>query len=448
MKKILFLLFSVLAVIISCSKTDSIPANFTLEVRGYSEEKLYTFGKEQYVYLWATKSWADNQISNVEYKIDQTVLDEYNKENATSLKMLPKEVFNSNKSVFKVNDETRNAKFKVGVNPEKLIEMGGQYDSLEYALAYRLYNNGVAVENPYGNIVVGIKVLRPEISVTSEAKSSYNVIDIGDYFRISLPLSINFENKKDFDIQVVNNIEMTKQYNKTHGTEYNHIPIDSIEWYEDSITFPKNKENFKLGYYIKSSAIKAGYNILPLKLNNLPEYIQLNSTSDTINYVINHVPKIPQTNWKIVDSSPTQEGSPSNIIDNSLGNFSYWHANWRNKGYVPLPAHITIGLQDSTKLSKVGGVIYYGRQGNTWGNTGAKKAQILVSLDGKEWELAYEFDIKTETRSGWWKPAPYQGAQTFIFPKSFDAKYVKLNITEKIDDGIAVCELYVLGTVE
>lgn len=96
MKRFCYIFLS-LWVFASCSNDDVESSDVTLEVRDYVKETIYNFKEDQAVYLWATKSWADKGVSKVEYVVDASVLDNYNQEHGTTLKLLPNLVIMRNK---------------------------------------------------------------------------------------------------------------------------------------------------------------------------------------------------------------------------------------------------------------------------------------------------------------------------------------------------------------
>ena len=138
MKRFCYIFLS-LWVFASCSNDDVESSDVTLEVRDYVEETIYNFKEDQAVYLWATKSWADKGVSKVEYVVDASVLDNYNQEHGTTLKLLPESCYHAEQTVFEVTDEMKYAKFKVMCSPDKIVELG-TYGKIEYALPYRIYD--------------------------------------------------------------------------------------------------------------------------------------------------------------------------------------------------------------------------------------------------------------------------------------------------------------------
>ena len=113
MKSLLINICLLLTIIVSCTDTEIMDSTFTLEVKGFVEEECYTFGEEQPLYLWASKNWADNQVSEVTYEVYPEALEAYNSSEGTSYKLLPESCYRIEQDSFSIDDETQYAKFRV-----------------------------------------------------------------------------------------------------------------------------------------------------------------------------------------------------------------------------------------------------------------------------------------------------------------------------------------------
>lgn len=263
MKRLCYILWS-LWILLSCSNDSVEPSDVTLEVRNYVEETIYNFGEDQAVYLWATKSWADKGISKVEYVVDESVLDNYNQEHGTTLKLLPESCYHAEQTVFEVTDEMKYAKFKVMCSPSKIVELGS-YEKIEYALPYRIYVNGQTVEDRYGAVIVAFKIMQPLALIETRVDTVY--LRGEDELSFTFTCSVNFDNRLSIPLDFSTDASLVDDFNTQYGVNYGGVTSDAIIWATNTISLERKETEKKVSFDVNTAMLPIGISVLPIKLN-------------------------------------------------------------------------------------------------------------------------------------------------------------------------------------
>lgn len=437
MKKYISLLLCGIA-IMACQDKEVQDAIFKMEVKGYMEEKCYTLGEEQTLYLWSSKSWADNQVTTVEYRVDPTVLEEYNVEEGTSLKLLPDSCFRMEQTVFEVDDEAEFAKFKVKYWPEKIIAGGGNYDVVEYALPLRIWVNGVPQEDRYGSVIVGFLINPAELSILWDKNIQTTMLDVTKVYEVPVIFETNYNNKEWITLNFEINNDLVQAYNNEHGTDYLPLPKtdEVVSWLEEEGELERDVNQDSIMFYVDFS--KSGIASDDNNKYLLP--IHLTSTSSTRCKIQNDVcyfswwnSRINQSLWRVSTTS-SADGNGSYLNDGNLKQHWLWDYN-RGENIAVEPENITYMLQNpglNAVIEKI--ECYAATSFGSW--KGPKDIAIQITNDGTEWETVQNF------------VAPQlSGDQVYeiVLDKPVTCLGIRLSISSYYSDGIAFYEICMHG---
>ena len=159
--------------------------------------------------------------------------------------------------------------------------------------------------------------------------------------------------------------------------------------------------------------IPVGVSLLPIRMDVDSQGVSVDPLSDR-KYFLFFNDMIAQSNWE-ASVSKTWKGSGDILIDGSLGD------NWMVAGEAS-EFWVILSLKDENKVANFTGVEMY-VQDYDLNKVGQKKAEIYVSMDKEEWELAGTYNFKTEGGK------PNLDAQRVYFPK-ITGKHIKINIVE------------------
>jgi hypothetical protein len=436
MKKIIFY-FLLGIVLTACSETRE-SADFTLEVRDYYEETIYNFGNDYPVYLWASKSWADQKSEKVMYQVDQTLLDEYNKSHSTTFELLPTSCYSMDKTEFVVNDKDKVAKFKVHCSPDAMIKAGAKYGESKFALPIRILVDGERQDDHYSTVIVSFKLMNPLFSLDNSSVTPYvGTGSEGDY-GLKLPYQVNFINDTWINFTFGVNEDLVSSYNTKNGTDYKPFPSSLLSWDQNDAVLDKGVNKGSVQMYADLTSLTPGDKyLLPIQLKTV-SHGNIDPDNDCLYYTFDVMyPRISQSNWMAQSVGSTAEGDKSELVDDVVSSSNYWHYNWNTSFST---AWIILKLKDLSKSALVSSLEVFTRQGNTWGNRGQKAMDMFVSMDGTNWTKAgsYKFLLDANNKA-------VQSAQLATFDTPQTTKYIKIVITDHFDAGICFSEIYMHG---
>ena len=435
MKRILYLCM-IFRGLSACSDAKVEPAGVTMEVRNYVEQKMYTFGYEQGIYLWSAKKWSDNGESHVRYIVDEAFLDAYNAREGKSLKLLPESCYRIEKLDFVVTDDDRIARFKVMCSPEKILELGGQVGKVEYALPVSIEVDGQRVEERYGSTIVGIEVEQPFLSIVGKQEEYYDASeDGGEEVDIEFPYSANFDNQWWINLNFTLNVQAVADYNLEHGTNYHVFPAQSVMWNKGECVLERLKAEGKVVFTVKVPKLPEGVSMLPIELTSASNGVMVETQKNRKYCFFEVVIPIAQTNWEVTGSAPWI--GPITRLTDDVVSLDY-SLSWVPAGETDV-FYVTYKLKDQNKTAEVTGLRMHCF---TNGGRGQKIADVYVSMDGATWDkvTSYEFVLENNRQ---------KAVQKLIFDHPVPARYVKLDLNRKnvYDDYVGFSELYVLGSI-
>lgn len=427
----------------ACQKEERLDANFSMEVKGFIEQECYTFGEPQALYLWSTKSWADGNVSHVEYRVDPTLLEEYNHTNGTSYKLLPDTCYWMDEKNFDIDDEAKQAKFKMMYSPESIIASGGHYGEIEFALPVRLWVNGEAMSTERGSVIVAFKVYEPLVKIERSGLVE-EITDFEGMYKLVMPFSVNYNNREWITLGFEIDNEFVEEYNRENGTDYLPFPQDN----PDNVTWIAGDGELEREVNKDSLSVYANMDVL----NDTCQYmlaIKLDSVSTTKakidpencrRYVIfakpAPAPYIDQSKWRVSTSS-VSSGNAANLADGSMEN--YWVWSWSKK---QLPENIDYTLKRYDSLAVVSQIeLHARRESDAW--LGPKDMEIYVTSDGTTWEKVTDYQVQL-AEDGAVNTKPYR----IYFPEPVVCVGVRISITSYYSDGIGFNEIYMCGEMK
>lgn len=435
MKKILYLSM-IFWWCTACSDSGVEPAEVTMEVRNYAEQKMYTFGYEQGIYLWSAKKWADKGESHVRYIVDESLLDAHNQKNNQQLKLLPESCYQIEELDFVLTDDDKIARFKVMCSPEKILELGGQTGVVEYALPVRIEVNGQRVEDRYGSTTVGILVERPYFTLTGSQEEQFDVMKVGEEIDIAFPYSINFDNRWWINLDFKVNRELVEEYNRENGTNYHVFPMEYVVWNPAECVLDRLKSDGKVVFSVKVPELEDGISLLPIELAGASEGAMVNPEGNRKYCFFQFSKTIPQTSWK-VETCKTWYGNGNTLID-EVTSSDYHYNSWVVDGPAP-EYYIIYSLKDMTKTADVTGLRMH-----CFNKLGQREADVFVSMDGANWDKIANYQFVVE--NGSMKPV-----QKLTLEQSVSARYVKIILNRQTAYDYpysGFTEIYVNGSIK
>lgn len=408
-----------------------------LSRHGLTEEVAYAVGEEATLDLWTNRSGLNNSSCTVEYTISPAVLTAYNAENGTAYKMLPESCYTLGEHKLVISGKDHYAKFRLKYSPEKIAELAG-YGESEYVLPFEIKVDGLALGDVEdGNIaIVRFDIRKPTIQVTQSAMEDITIPSGGEEIVETgiTTITADFINKWDIDLTISNDAALVDAYNEANGTNYQTMPSGSYTQEPATVALKAGEQSVNVKYKIDRTKLQLGSKyLLPVQLKSTSKFY-IHETK-YIRYIeVEYVdPIIPQSNWEVHDYRDTEVGDgdgPGALIDDDIT--SYWHAQWSSGSL--LPSWITVKLTDMSKTATVSQVELYARQNNA---SGPKTVEIWTSMDGENFTLAGTLAFQNVTT-----------VQKVVLDHPVQARYVKMNITEKNNNSVAMGEMYVRGVIE
>jgi hypothetical protein len=436
MKKII--LYFLLGIVFTACSESRESADFTLEVRDYYDETIYNFGTDYPVYLWASKSWADEKIETVTYQVDQSILDTYNKAHDTNYELLPSSCYTMEKTNFEVSDKDKVAKFRVLCSPNEMIKMGAKYGETKFALPLRILVDGEPLDDHYSTVVVSFTLMNPLFSVDDSNVTPYVGVGSEEDYDLKFPYQVNFINDTWINFTFAANESLVSTYNAKNGTSYKPFPSSALSWDQNDAVLDKGVNKGSVQLYANLTTLTPGDKyLLPIQLKTVSKG-NIDPDKDCLYYTFDVMfPRIAQSNWMVKAVGSTGEGDKNKLLDDVVSSSSYWHYDWYTSFDT---AWIILQLKDLSKSAIVSSLEVFTRQGNTWGNRGQKAMDMYVSMDGTTWTKAgsYRFLLDANNKA-------VQSAQLAPFDTQQTAKYIKIVVTEHYDAGICFSEIYMHG---
>ena len=431
MKSLLINICLLLTIIVSCTDTEIMDSTFTLEVKGFVEEECYTFGEEQPLYLWASKNWADNQVSEVTYEVYPEALEAYNSSEGTSYKLLPESCYRIEQDSFSIDDETQYAKFRVMYSPEQIIAEGGSYNTVEYALPLRILVNGVPMEDRYGCVIVGFNVNKALISISNPRETSIT-IDNSVSQEIAMTFGVNYNNIEWVQLDFSINGELIDKYNQEHGTSYLPFPMEDLSYLTEEFELEREVDVDSALFYADMAHLDQTQEyLLAIRLDNVSSTRCKIDPENNTRYVIFSNPRIPQSYWDVKTSSNDGSHQAANLKDDDMN--TYWLWNWSAN---TLPEQITYTLKDVNQLVTLERIeLYPEESGSTWG--AGKDITVYVTQDLISWRKVKSYEAAESNPNGF-----------FIeLDEPIECVGVRIDIENYHEgkNGIAYKEIYIQG---
>lgn len=431
--KQIWLIIMVLISTLSCSDEKTEPSKMAMEVRDYVEQTLYDFGKEQGVYLWSSKLWADNMQTRVEYVLAPDLLEEYNVANNKSLKMLPTDCFHAEKTAYEIGDEQKVARFKVMCNPSKIAALS-RYETLEYALAYRLKVNGQFVNEKYGSVIVGLKVVKPMIYTNTEEVKEVLVNGERD-FSLDITCMSNYDNRLYVPLKFAVAPEYVSVLSQKENSNYKAVPEEAVSWQNTDVTLDRKEKSKKVNFIVDATKLPKGTSVLPIKVDVNFEGVTSNPMSNVkyykfLNNVINH------SEWNVT-TCRTWRGTAAQISDgNPTGSWIAAGESLRD----PDGFFVTLSLKDAGKVVEFQSLdLWTAFYANSY--RGQDICDFYVSMDGVNWTKVgtHKFQLNNGI--------VYQGRQSVTLTKT-TGRYLKVLCTKWYDTAFGFQEISVRGELK
>lgn len=401
---------------------------------GESEVALYKTGESALYKLGIYKAGAFNgNGASAEVKVmDAANLQLYNAENGTAYELLPADCYTMGNSRvdFVSGENNRYVDITFKTETIDLLPAG-----TEYVLPVVLTSSSPVNEDKTVAMLKPV-VLEASVKLGIGGESEMTLPSGGENIAETeeVTVSVDFENKWDIALTITNEDELVDAYNASKGTAYIPFPSGSYTLEPSAPVLKAGQQSMIVKYRIDKSKLELGNKyLLPVKLSGVSKF-EVDGELSVHYFIVEYVdPIIAQSNWEVCDYRDYMDGDgdgPGALIDDNPD--TYWHANWDIGS--PLPSWITVKLTDDTKTATISQVELYARQNNA---TGPKTVEIWTSMDGEEFTLFGTLAFQA-----------VKSVQKVVGARPVQARYVKMNITEKNNDSVAMGEMYVRGVVE
>ncbi|MDR1097721.1 MAG: DUF1735 domain-containing protein [Tannerella sp.] len=397
---------------------------------GFQETETFNWGDYSH-HLYVIKSGRGQQGTQVEIRVNGSVLTEYNGENSASCKLLPENCYTIPSNRLSFGREDYRASVPVDFNVQAIAALQAQTGD-SYALPVELFVLNGSVE--------GAERERMTALLSPVVKEPYLEMDNPGLFLPRLALSVNsydeqivyskvhtnYFNQWDLSYTLEIDPGILNAYNASNAEKYELLPdgafeIDPSTWKipakrnDQYIRIKINKKNLVLdnGNYL------FGNYAIPVRLASVSMHGIHPERSTMLYPVIFQPGELDRTGWEIPEwnsciSEEPQYESLNRILENMLdGNAAtYWGSKWDEP--KPFPYYFVFDMKEAYTLFRIG----ITKPNDAWrGNL--KAGYIEVSLDRESWTKIYDWSIESN--------APRE--HIFNIPAS-RAQYIRFVITE------------------
>lgn len=343
---------------------------------GILEEGAYALGTgETKLELWAVKSGMNGSSGHLSFQVDPQLLEEYNRNQATPLELLPKDCYRLSQTEFSVSDANPTAPFEVFYDIDKIAEQYGY--GRKYLLPIRLQSQGIAVNTDKDHILLILNVMDPSIGFREFGTKTFDVKRTDNNYKEQLSIGVDFKNTLDVTIQLkAGNPELVNAYNQQNGTDYRVLPGNCYSLSSEAPVLAINETDVSIECIFKSQEIPGGKYLLPVELVSATPYNVTNGNR-VYYYIFNNVSEWwtsekDKNDWKILNvSSYHSDGSqsPAKIIDGNTSS-GYWTVNYADKSQYDKNENIPAdrpqwAIIDLGKTMNIGGLKWYPRSGKS-----------------------------------------------------------------------------------
>lgn len=253
----------------SCTHREEIgPAPISLDSQGYVEINVTDIGGIYPIYLVAHKAWRDKEISQVEFKIDNSLVYKFNEENKNTLKPLPNNVFSIQQNNFTLQESTVACTCKLLLDLDAYRKELHIYEETSYAVGIQLYVNGVPIKNQEGKAILAFHITPAMISIV-KTNDTIKVENQED-FLIDIPYELNFANPYTIKLVPSFDSKWVEEYNKIHKTSHPAFnPQEISVLSQDQLVIDRDRKKGLISFIAKKDGLMPGITVLPITISEI-----------------------------------------------------------------------------------------------------------------------------------------------------------------------------------
>lgn len=417
----------IIGLLFSCEKNLEVegkaPVAISFSKPGINKILSYDVGEIYKADIWVAKGGLTSIESNVSLEINKSILDSLNLTDGSSYELLPEDCYTLDVTSISFSSKSNLEKGMISYNPKKIVEKSS-FDLAKYALPVQLKATNPKELTPNRDKMILIfTVSEPTLRILNPG---FQKIDLADDNIKSLDVNIGveFTNKWDIDIELVNNIELVNKYNTENNSFYAIMPSSMFKAPE-KIKLIKGENSIISKYIINKEKLLPGNYLLPIQIGNISSsldgastnVIKFNEKTSVLYAFSKKGEKIPKKAWSITSfttEEPTGEGANNghaiHLIDDDSGTF--WHSKWKG-GQTPLPYQITIDMGEKHLVSQIE---ILPRGGGS--NNPIKVLSFETSMDNENWTFIGKFPFKNTNSS------------LMYAVKATEARFIRMSLPE------------------
>ncbi len=372
---------------LSCSENidNDIPGNKAYIINsGKNEIVLYNLGEKDVYQLSIYRSGKFGSAGTAKVnELTQAELDVINTENETSYKAMPKDAYSilNTEVSFTGADEDVTENIKIEIDPS--IAKKYMLQDPNYVIPIQIASSTWTVNEEKNISLISIDVKEPYVyfrTTSGVEMNEYKAGEVPAQIKITLPVTIDFNNKWDFSAELTMDQELVDEYNEAHGTFFSMLSQDIITL-DNKIDFKPGDKEVLATVVLDGEKIPYGNYMVPVKLAEVSKFA---IDADRDQYLVGvslMAPELSREKWEVIDFSTQAENEgelnkASAILDGDLATF--WHSRWASPGST-LPHHLTIDMKEEKTITHVG----IARRNN---NSDTKDVEFYISSDNANWK--------------------------------------------------------------
>ncbi len=408
-KNKLFLGLAMLS-LLSCSdlvSTEDLPDNMVyISSNGVSSHTLYNMAEPNEIVLSVIRSGIHDRAGVATVDVVPSELTKYNERMATNYEVLPAEYYTFTKTDVTIAADKVYGNFSLSVNTPKLYELGEDLDN--YVIPIGVTSSSFEISEEVKNNFLTFSVRDAIVSMDVFGET---IVEPDDetLLKISIPVSIPFDNNWGLSCNFLYGEEQFNAYNESVGNIYESIPAEAISVSEMPLVLDIGQKNKTLQVTIDKSKLGGSNYAFVLNLNNIESEKIILPDPEKNQYValIPNAADLSTAGWvAMASATESYEGSLDGVLDGQLN--TYWHSPWSDATVSRTGQWVGA---DMGKVYKITAIKIAPRSA---AGSHLNSGYIETSVDGTTWENVGEYSV-----------AGAHELQTFLVKPS-EARYFRI----------------------
>ncbi|WP_301425294.1 DUF1735 domain-containing protein, partial [Bacteroides caecimuris] len=363
----------------------------------YTETEVFRGMNDPYQ-LYVIKSGKGKQETEVSISVDETVLQNYNTDNGSSIRLLPSDCYTILQPTLRLSNSDYRKAFDIKWNIERLSDLLSAGEEYALPIQMNVLQNSISVDNERVKTIIVPTIKNPYLQMDVPGMSPVTdfIPTFGDLNERELYVKVktNYSNDEDVSFRIEVDPELVAHYNTANGTDYKVLPEDAFTVDDKGMILAGMKETFiKIKYYKKGlipqeETYLFGDYILPLRITSVSKY-DIDPDAASKLYTVKFQPDpIDKKGWSVIDFNNccTQDGGwylnmgwgVESLIDNSPG--TQWLCRWDVK--EPLPYYFVFDMGKEYTIFRFGFANPVAPAAHVWAGT-SKAGYVEASIDNE-----------------------------------------------------------------